>query len=222
MRILIVEDNQKLADGLRQLLGGSGFAVDLVHDGEAALSALSTLAYDLVILDLGLPILNGFDVLKEMRAGRSQIPVLILTARGDLDDRVRGLDFGADDYMTKPFEVSELEARVRALMRRSSATKTSMVKFGPLTFDLRTGQTAVGSEILDIPAREINVLRELIMANNRVLSKSQLIESLSSFDDDISENAIEQYISRLRKRLVNFGVSIKVARGLGYYLHGPE
>lgn len=218
MRILIVEDNLKLANGLKQLLADSGYSIDLVGDGESALAATTALNYDLVILDLSLPDLSGLRVLEQIRDKKNTVPVLILTARGSLDDRIKGLDIGADDYMSKPFEWSELEARVRALLRRSLAVKTSKLEFGKINLDLKGNQVLVNNAPIDIPAREINVLRELMIANGRIISKSRLIESLSSFDDDISENAIEQYISRLRKRISRYDLTIKTARGLGYFL----
>ncbi len=221
MRILIVEDNRKLADGLKQLLAGNGYAVDCVGNGESALSAVRALTYDLVVLDLSLPEMDGLEVLREMRNRRIIVPVLILTARSGLDERIRGLDLGADDYLAKPFEWGELEARIRALLRRSAADKSSLLEAGPLKFDLKNNQVLIDDGVFDIPARETGVLRALMLANGRILSKSQLIESLSSFDEDISENAIEQYISRLRRRLAIHDISIKAARGLGYYLKAP-
>jgi two-component system OmpR family response regulator len=218
MRILVVEDNKKLGQGLKHLLNDSSFVADLVVDGDGALSAAAAFNYDLIILDLSLPDIDGLQVLKEIRAKRSLVPVLILTARGGLDDRIKGLDIGADDYMSKPFEWSELEARIRALLRRSQAVKTSQLEFGQISLDLKTNQVFAKEKSIELPARETNVLRELLIANGRILSKSRLIETLSSFDEDISENAIEQYISRLRKRLITYGLTIKTARGLGYYL----
>ncbi|MEP2978460.1 MAG: response regulator transcription factor [Lentilitoribacter sp.] len=222
MRILVVEDNKKLGQGLKHLLNDSSFVADLVEDGDGALSAAAAFNYDLIILDLSLPDIDGLQVLKEIRAKRSLVPVLILTARGGLDDRIKGLDIGADDYMSKPFEWSELEARIRALLRRSQAVKTSQLEFGKISLDLKTNQVFASENSIELPARETNVLRELLIANGRILSKSRLIETLSSFDEDISENAIEQYISRLRKRLVTHGLTIKAARGLGYYLQMLE
>lgn len=222
MRILIVEDNRKLADGLKRLLAENGYAVDCVGNGDMALSAVHALNYDLVVLDLSLPEMDGLEVLREMRSGRIAVPVLILTARGGLDDRIRGLDLGADDYLAKPFEWGELEARIRALLRRSTAVKTSIVEAGQVKFDLKSGQVTAGGTVLEIPARETGVLRALLLANGRVLSKTQLIDSLSNFEEDISENAIEQYVSRLRRRLADHGVSIRVARGLGYYLRTDD
>lgn len=218
MRILIVEDNLKLANGLKQLLTDSGYSIDIVGDGESALAAALALNYDLIILDLSLPDISGLRVLEGIRAKKNPVPILILTARGSLDDRIKGLDIGADDYMSKPFEWSELEARVRALLRRSLAVKTSRLEFGNISLDLKGNQVIANKQAIDIPAREINVLRELMIANGRIISKSRIIESLSSFDDDISENAIEQYISRLRKRISSHGLTIKTARGLGYFL----
>lgn len=222
MRILVVEDNKKLGQGLKLLLNDSSFVADLVEDGDGALSAAAAFNYDLIILDLSLPDIDGLQVLKEIRAKRSLVPVLILTARGGLDDRIKGLDIGADDYMSKPFEWSELEARIRALLRRSQAVKTSQLEFGQISLDLKTNQVFANDKSIELPARETNVLRELLIANGRIISKPRMIETLSSFDEDISENAIEQYISRLRKRLVSYGLTIKAARGLGYYLQPLE
>ena len=222
MRILVVEDNKKLGQGLKHLLSDSSFVADLVEDGDGALSAAAAFNYDLIILDLSLPDIDGLQVLKEIRAKRSLVPVLILTARGGLDDRIKGLDIGADDYMSKPFEWSELEARIRALLRRSQAVKTSQLEFGQISLDLKTNQVFANEKSIELPARETNVLRELLIANGRIISKPRMIETLSSFDEDISENAIEQYISRLRKRLVSYGLTIKAARGLGYYLQPLE
>ena len=135
MRILVVEDNRTLADGLLAVLRSSGYAVDVVHDGVSALAALATESFDLVVLDLSLPEMDGLDVLRELRAGGNRSAVLVLTARGALDERIRGLDLGADDYMTKPFEVAELEARVRVLLRRQSGLRSASISFGPLELD---------------------------------------------------------------------------------------
>ena len=222
MRILVAEDNNKLAQGVRHLLNGHGYSVDVVGDGEAVLAAAEAVSYDLLVLDLGLPVIDGLEVLKTIRGRRLALPVLVLTARGSLDERVRGLDAGADDYLTKPFEWSELEARIRALIRRASAASNNQLEFGDLTIDLSSGAVSHAAEPLDIPAREAHVLQALMRSQGRMLSKSQLIESVSSFDDDLSINALEQYISRLRKRLSQFGISIQVARGLGYYLQADR
>ena len=217
MRILLVEDNPKLGAGLKKLLNAS-YAVDHVMTGEDGLAAAASQPFDRIVLDLSLPDMDGLSVLKKIRGDRLTMPVLILTARDELDDRIAGLDLGADDYMTKPFEFSELEARVRALLRRVSMEKTSLLQMGPLVFDLRNNQVTSGEDLLDLSARETMVLRALMMANGRLLSKSQLLDSITRFDDDVSENAVEQYVSRLRRKLVGHGLSINAARGLGYHL----
>lgn len=218
LRLLVVEDNETLAQGLTAVLKGAGYAVDLVIDGQSAEAALATASYDLVILDLTLPDMDGLDVLRELRHQRKDCAVLVLTARGALDDRVKGLDLGADDYMTKPFEVPELEARVRVLLRRRAGLRSSKLDYGVLSLDLSARQVSLDGERIELPARELNVLEALFLKAEQVVSKQQIIESLADFDDDISENAVEQYVSRLRKRLEPFGLKIRTARGLGYIL----
>ena len=217
MRILLIEDNLHLGAGLKKLLDAV-YAVDHVTNGEDGLAATQSQPYDLIILGLSLPDTDGLQVLREIRGRRQTMPVLILTARDELDDRIAGLDLGADDYMTKPFELSELEARVRALLRRVSMEKTSLLKIGQVEFDLRNNSVTTGDEPIDLSARETMVLRALMMANGRLLSKTQLLDSITRFDDDVSENAVEQYVSRLRRKLTTHGLSIHAARGLGYHL----
>ncbi|MFK7903303.1 MAG: response regulator [Nitratireductor sp.] len=217
MRILLIEDNKELGTGIIKILEKS-YALDQAMTGEYAMSAITVQNYDLIILDLGLPDMDGLDLLKEIRSKKLSTPVLILTARDALGDRIQGLDIGADDYMTKPFEFAELEARVRALLRRRSLEKTSLINFGNLHFDVRTNTVTSDIEPIVLSQREIMVLRELMMANGRILSKAQLLESITNFDDDVSENAIEQYVSRLRKKLLSHGLTIHSARGLGYHL----
>ncbi len=218
MRILVVEDNRTLAAGLVAVLRDDGFAVDLVHDGPSALAALTAEAFDLVVLDLSLPEMDGLEVLREIRAAGVQTGVLILTARGALDERVRGLDLGADDYMTKPFEIPELEARVRVLLRRRSGQRGTSIVFERLNLDTVSRSVSVDGQMLDFPARELGLLEALLRRQGKVVSKQTILESLASFEDDLSENAIEQYISRLRRRLAPHGIIIRTARGLGYYL----
>jgi two-component system OmpR family response regulator len=217
MRILLIEDNEELGLGIMKLLGKT-YAIDQASNGEYAISSILVQDYDLVILDLGLPDMDGLDVLKEIRSNRKSTPVLILTARGALDDRISGLDLGADDYMTKPFEIDELQARVRALLRRVSMEKTSLLEFGAINLDVRSNVVLSGSEPIEMTPREIMVLQALMMASGRLLSKSQLLESITNFEEDVSENAIEQYVSRVRKKLTPHGVTIHAARGLGYHL----
>jgi len=218
LRILVVEDNRTLAAGLVAVLRDDGFAVDLVHDGPSALAALTAEAFDLVVLDLSLPEMDGLEVLREIRAAGVQTGVLILTARGALDERVRGLDLGADDYMTKPFEIAELEARVRVLLRRRSGQRGTSIVFERLNLDTVSRSVSVDGQMLDFPARELGLLEALLRRQGKVVSKQTILESLASFEDDLSENAIEQYISRLRRRLAPHGIIIRTARGLGYYL----
>ena len=218
MRILVVEDNRTLADGLLAVLRSSGYAVDVVHDGVSALAALATESFDLVVLDLSLPEMDGLEVLRELRAGGNRSAVLVLTARGALDERIRGLDLGADDYMTKPFEVAELEARVRVLLRRQSGLRSASIAFGPLELDTASHTLSAGGRPLDVPARELQLIETLLRRAGAVVSKQAIIESLAAFDDDLSANAVEQYVSRLRRKLAPHGLTIRTARGLGYYL----
>ncbi len=218
MRILVVEDNRTLASGLAAVLRDDGFAVDLVHDGASALAAVSAEAFDLVVLDLSLPEVDGLDVLRGIRSAGKETAVLILTARGALDERIKGLDLGADDYMTKPFEVPELEARVRVLLRRQGGLRSSSITFHSLSLDTATRTLSAEGMLLEVPARELSLMETLMRRTGKVVSKQAIIESLASFEDDLSENAIEQYISRLRKRLAPHHMTIRTARGLGYYL----
>jgi two-component system OmpR family response regulator len=218
MRILVVEDNRTLADGLAAVLKVAGYAVDVVHDGVSADAVLSTESFDLVVLDLTLPEMDGLDVLRAMRARKNPSSVLVLTARGALDERVKGLDLGADDYMTKPFEVSELEARVRVLLRRQAGLHDASISFGDIKLDTLSRTLSAFGQPLDIPARELSVLETLLLKAGKVVAKQSIIESLAAFDEDLSENAVEQYISRLRRRLAPYALTVRVARGLGYYL----
>ena len=218
MRVLVAEDNAMLADGLAAVLRGSGYAVDVVRDGISADAAAAGTEYDLVILDLNLPQMDGLDVLRAMRGRRSTSAVLILTARGAMDERVKGLDLGADDYMTKPFDVPELEARVRVLLRRRAGLHMARVSFGDITLDTVSRTVEARGTTLDVPARELKLLETLLMKAGKVVAKQAIVDSLAGFDDDLSVNAVEQYVSRLRKRLAPFDLTVKTARGLGYYL----
>jgi two-component system OmpR family response regulator len=218
VRILLVEDNQTLAEGLASILRGSGYAVDMVADGASAEAVAMAEAYDLVILDLNLPEMDGLDVLRSMRARQNKAAVMILTARGAPEERVRGLDLGADDYMIKPFDVSEFEARIRVLLRRHAGLRSSIITYGGITFDLTSRAFSSEGVPLDIPAREVALLELLFLRAGKVVSKDAIIRSLTGFDDDLSANAIEQYVSRLRRRLAPHGVAVKTARGIGYYL----
>jgi two-component system OmpR family response regulator len=218
MRILIAEDDQVLADGLLRTLRGNGYAVDHVASGSEADAALSTQEFDLLILDLGLPRLHGFDVLKKLRARGSATPVLILTAADSVEQRVKGLDLGADDYMAKPFSLQELEARVRALARRGMGVASNVIKHGPLTFDT-TGRVAyIHDTMVELSARELGLLEVLLQRAGRLVSKDQLVERLCEWGDEVSNNAIEVYIHRLRKKIEKGPIRIATVRGLGYCL----
>lgn len=218
MRILVAEDNKALADGLATVLRAGGYAVDVVGDGVSADAVISTTDFDLIVLDLNLPEMDGLDVLRAMRARRSTAAVLILTARGAMDERIRGLDLGADDYMTKPFDVAELEARVRVLLRRRAGLHSTEVSFGDVTLDTISRTVSARGTPLEVPARELKLLETLMLKAGKVVAKQAIIESLADFEDDLSANAVEQYVSRLRKRLAPFELTVKTARGLGYYL----
>ncbi|MBI2306887.1 MAG: response regulator transcription factor [Rhodocyclales bacterium] len=221
MRILIAEDDAIIADGLCRSLRGSGYAVDRAANGVDADTALMANTYDMLILDLGLPKMSGLEVLKRLRGRGSALPVLILTALDGTSDRVRGLDLGADDYMVKPFELPELEARVRALTRRSSGT-TPLVQCGALSYD-QVGRSAIlNGQALDLSARELGLLEVLLSRAGRLVSKDQLVDHLCGWGEEVSHNAIEVYVHRLRKKLEPGGVRIATVRGLGYCLEKQE
>jgi two-component system OmpR family response regulator len=221
MRILIVEDDPVLADGLTRSLRGSDYAVDAAIDGGEADHVLTAQSYDLVILDLGLPKLDGYEVLRRLRRRGSKTPVLLLTARDALDDRVKGLDLGGDDYITKPFDLPELEARVRALIRRGQSGGGSTLAHGALTLDTVGRRATLSGEPLDLSARELGVLEVLMLRSGRVVNKDQLAEQLYSWDEEVGPNAIEVYVHRLRRKLEPAGVTIRTIRGLGYLLEKP-
>lgn len=216
MRILIAEDDSILADGLSRSLRRSGYAVDVVGDGSAADLALSSQTFDLLILDLGLPQLAGLEVLRRLRFRQSLLPVLILTAADSIEQRVQGLDLGADDYMAKPFALTELQARVRALTRRGAGGGSTLVRHGRLVFD-QTGRVAsVQDQPLDLSAREVSLLEILLARTGRMVSKTQLVDHLCEWGEEVTTNAIEVYVHRLRRKLEPSGVKIVTVRGLGY------
>jgi two-component system OmpR family response regulator len=221
MRVLIAEDDPVLADGLTRSLRGSDYAVDCVTDGGEADLVLAAQNYDLVILDLGLPRIDGYEVLRRLRRRGSKTPVLILTARDALDDRVKGLDLGGDDYITKPFDLPELEARVRALIRRGQSGGGSLLSHGALTLDTVGRRATLEGEPLDLSARELGVLEVLMLRSGRVVNKDQLAEQLYGWDEEVGPNAIEVYVHRLRRKLEPAGVTIRTIRGLGYLLEKP-
>lgn len=222
MRILLVEDTPDLAEAIIERLRTDGHAVDWLTDGEQADKLLSYQQYRLVILDLGLPKLDGMSVLKQLRQRQDKTPVLILTARSGIDDRVDALDLGADDYLVKPIDLRELSARCRALIRRNIGEVSSLVEYGNLSFDRAAARVFVEGAEIELPRRELGVLDLLLSHQGRTLSKAQIADQLCSFDDTSeipSDNAIESYIGRIRKKLVQSSVGIKTLRGIGYMIY---
>ena len=218
MRILLVEDHPPLAESVAQALKNAGLNVDLLNDGVAADLALQSESYALAILDVGLPRVDGFEVLARLRERGDRLPVLMLTARGEVKDRVQGLNLGADDYLAKPFELTELEARVKALLRRSVLGGDRQQRCGPLIYDLNTSRFTLGEEALSLTSREHAVLAALIARPGRVMSKEQLAAQVFGLDEEASPEAIEIYVHRLRKKLEAGAVRIVTFRGLGYLL----
>lgn len=218
MRIVIVEDNVDLANGIAYRLRDRGHAVDLLHDGSDAQAFLAAEGADLVVLDINLPTTDGLTVLRGMRHRGDNTPIILLTARSQTHERVQGLDAGADDYLTKPFEMDELEARLRALARRKNLVFASRDTIGQLVFDRNSRQLLHGDQPLDVPRREIATLECLLESRGRIVSKSHLLTHVYGTGAEVDDSAIEPHVSRLRRRIEPFGVRIKTARGLGYML----
>jgi two-component system response regulator TctD len=221
MRVLLVEDHPELARWLAKALTARGLAVDVLGDGEEADQALRTEQYALAILDLTLPGLDGLEVLRRLRARKQTLPVLLLTARGDVAERVHGLDLGADDYLTKPFALQELEARVKALLRRGQAIGLPRLTCGALAFDSASRSFQLRGKPLLLTPREAAVLEVLIRRQGRVVPKDQLFEQVFTFEDEVNPETIELYVHRVRKKLEGAGVVIRTLRGLGYLLESP-
>jgi len=220
MRVLLVEDDRMIAEGVRKGLRGEGWAVDWVADGATALNALTmageSQSYDLMLLDLGLPKRDGLDVLRTLRGKGHSIPVLILTARDAVADRVKGLDAGADDYLVKPFDLDELGARMRALLRRRAGRSAALIQHGPISLDPATHEVMLDGAPVALSAREFALLEALLTRPGAVLSKAQLEEKMYGWGEEIGSNTVEVYIHALRKKL---GPElIRNVRGLGYTL----
>ena len=222
MRILVVEDDALLADALTRCLSQAAYTVDLARDGVTANDILSTHVYDLVVLDIGLPKMDGFEVLRQLRSRRAQMPVLVLTARDTLDDRVYGLDLGADDYLTKPFDLPEFEARARALIRRRHYGMNSALMHGQLRLDTVGRRLFYNDQSVDLTARELALAELLLMREGRVVSKEQMVDHLYGWGDEVSSNAIEVYVHRLRKKLEFADFNVRTVRGMGYLLDKPK
>ncbi len=218
MKLLLAEDDSILRDGMARSLQQAGYVVETTSDGREAERLVITQEYDLLILDLGLPKQDGLDVLRKLRAHSKRTPVLIITARDSVGDRVHGLDLGADDYLVKPFDLAEFEARVRALARRGKGTYGNQISMGDLKFDLEGRRAYLRGEALDLTARELGVLEVLVLRAGQVVSKERLAETLSGWTDELGPNAIEVYVHRLRKKLERSAIQIRTIRGLGYML----
>lgn len=218
MKILLVEDNRELSDWIAKTLRHSNFAVDCMYCGEDADHVLQIETYNLVILDLGLPRVSGLELLKRLRNRGSQVPVLILTADDTLGSRVSGLDHGADDYLSKPFEISELEARIRALLRRVNHKAAPVLQCGQLCFDSASRVFTLGDALFALTGREHAVLEALIMRAGKTIPKATLVQNVFELDEEVGPNAIEIYVHRVRKKLAGSGIGIVTIRGLGYML----
>jgi len=218
MRVLLVEDDVALADALAHALCGSGHTVDCLASGATAETAVASQSYELVILDLGLPGVDGFEVLRRLRSARESVPVLILTARDALPDRVRGLNLGADDYLVKPFETSELEARMRAVARRARGAAHDSVRVGRVELDGAGHRVLLDGRALELSSREFRVLESLLTQCGRVISKETLMQKLYGWDRDVGSQAIEVFVHRVRRKLRNADINIRTVRGLGYLL----
>lgn len=220
MRILVVEDDPLLGDGIKAGLTQAGFAVDWVRDGIAAELALRTASHAAVVLDLGLPRMEGLEVLRRMRAAGNRTPVLVLTARDAVEDRIKGLDGGADDYVLKPFDLHELAARLRALIRRSAGEAATLLRVGEIELDPAARRARFMGKSVDLPAREFALLQALMLASGRVLTREQLAERLYAWGEEVESNAIDVHVHHLRRKLAP--ALIRTVRGVGYVLPRPQ
>jgi two-component system, OmpR family, response regulator len=218
MRILLVEDDHMLSEAIARALTQSAHVVDVSYNGEEADRALATYEYGLVLLDINLPKIDGFEVLRRLRGRRNRVPVLVLTAREAIEDRISGLDLGADDYLAKPFHLSELEARVRALIRRAHANASSMLTNGRLRLDMAARRLFCDDAPVELSVRELAVIELLMLKEGKVVTKQQIVDHLYGWEDASNSNAIEVFVYRLRKKLENSGIDIRTVRGMGYLI----
>jgi DNA-binding response OmpR family regulator len=221
MRILLVEDNAALSRTIADAFRARGYAVDAVAKGDDADTALRTQPYDLVVLDRGLPDMDGLALLRKLRARRQRVPVLVLTARGALEDRVEGLNVGADDYLAKPFALAELEARAAALVRRGVGGSDAVLAHGRLRLDTAGRVATVDGVPLELTRREMGLLEALLLRAGQVVSKQALFEALFDLDSEANVTAVEIYVHRLRKKVEPAGLRIRTVRGLGYLVENP-
>ncbi|MGQ3892747.1 response regulator [Legionella sp. CNM-4043-24] len=220
MRLLLIEDDELLGDAVKTGLTQFDYIVDWLKDGEAARAAVKSESFDLIILDLGLPKLSGLGFLQSIRSDGNTTPVIILTARESIEDRVKGLDTGADDYLVKPFDLNELSARIRALVRRSLGRADSVLQYRNVTLDPAAHSVYIDDNIVNVPRREFALLQKLLENNGHVLSREQLMQSIYGWDEDVDSNALEVHIHNLRKKLnANF---IRTIRGVGYMAEKNE
>jgi DNA-binding response OmpR family regulator len=222
MRILIVEDDALVASGLKQGLLQQGYTVDVAGSAEAAETFVQGEIFDMALVDIGLPKADGLHFIRQLRKRGSSLPVLILSARESMDDTIRGLDAGADDYMTKPYRLPELAARMRALIRRSNAIADACLRHDGLCLDTRSHIATLDNEALELTNREWAILEMLLMASPGVVSKEKLVQSLAGWDKDITQNAIEVHLSRLRSKLASGSIVIRTVRGIGYRVDAPS
>ena len=222
MRIVIVEDNKSLASGIAHRLRDGGHAVDVLHNGSDGDAFLARESADLAILDINLPGLSGLEIVRGIRKRDDQMPILMLTARTDTSDRVEGLDSGADDYLVKPFEMDELEARVRALLRRRGVTQAPVQSIGELEFEVGSRVLRTNQGIVELRRQELAAFECLLERRGRLVPKSVLIDQMYGVGADVDDKVVEAPISRLRKKLGNHGVTIKAARGLGYLMDDAQ
>lgn len=220
MRILLVEDNERLSEAIKDSLYKAGFEVDAVAEGEEALSVARHQPYDAIILDLGLPDIDGMKVLESLRDQKNAVPVLLLTARDALSDKISGLNSGADDYMVKPFEVDELIARIKALLRRPSQAVGTAIKLNNLSFDTVNRCVQVEDKIIDLSRRELDLLEQLIRAADKVVTKKSIEQRIYSYGETGSANSVEVLVHRLRKKLEEnaAGIAIHTLKGIGYMM----